>query len=204
VIWLDFRSSEPYYSTMSTTPPAHMDTPENRFLWQRNVRDQYKSVSTEDIKNDLKTKALPCAVLVQNIEHDFNIGTIMRSANAFGIFDFYYFGDRKIDRRGCCGSYHYQNVNHIKHIEDVKKLKEKYTFVGMENNTSRGSVDIRKYKWQSNSMIVIGEEKDGITDELLDLCDDLVEIPISGSVRSFNAGVASSIAFYDYVNKTQW
>ena len=73
----------------------------------------------------------------------------------------------------------------------------------MENNTSRGSVDIRKYQWQPNSMIVIGEEKDGITDELLDLCDDLVEIPISGSVGSFNAGVASSIAFYDYVNKTQ-
>jgi tRNA G18 (ribose-2'-O)-methylase SpoU len=180
-----------------------MDTPENRFLWQRNVRDQYKSVSTEDIKNDLKEKALPAGVLVQNLEKDFNIGTILRSANAFGIFDFYYYGARHWDRRGCQGSYHYVNVNHFRTLDEVKQLKERYVFVGMENNTSRGSVDIRKYQWRSNSLIVIGEEKDGITNELLDLCDDLVEIPIQGSVRSFNAGVASSIAFYDYVNKTQ-
>jgi len=203
VICLDFRSPKPYSPTMSTLPPAHLDTPENRFLWQRNVRDQYKNVSTEDIKNDLKEKALPAGVLVQNLEKDFNIGTIMRSANSFGIFDFYYFGARHIDRRGAAGCYHYMNVNNIKNIQDVKKLKERYVFVGLENNLTRGSVDIRKYQYKPATLFIIGEENAGITDELLDLCDDLIEIPMFGSIRSFNAATAASIAFYDYVNKTQ-
>lgn len=183
--------------------PDDNTTPENRFLWQRNVRDHYKSVSSEDIKEDLRKKALPAAVLVQNLEHDFNIGTIMRSANAFGIFDFYYFGDRKIDRRGCLGCYHYQNVNHFRTLDEVKSLKSKYRFVGLENNLTRGSIDIRKHQYAPNTLFVIGEEKLGISNDLLDVCDDLVEIPIMGSIRSFNAATAASIAFYDYVNKTQ-
>ena len=183
--------------------PSDNQSSEDRFLWQRNVRDIYKSVPTEDIKEDLRKKALPCAVRAQNLEHDMNIGCIMRTANAFGVFDFHYFGARKWDRRGAMGVRHYMNVHHHRTLDEVKSLKAKYRFVGLENNLTRGSVDIRSYQYAKNTFFIIGEEQRGITNDLLDLCDDLIEIPIRGSVRSFNAATAASIALFDYVSKTQ-
>lgn len=174
---------------------------ERWLLWQRNVIDKYKDWSNDEIKQDLKAKALPCAVLCQNLQHEFNISSIMRSANSFGIFDFYYYGIRHIDRRGSLGCYHYMNIHCIKEMDEVISLKDKYWFVGLENNINRKSADMRKYSWKPNSLIVIGEEGTGINEELLGLCDELLEIPSFGSIRSLNAASSASIAFYDYVSK---
>jgi tRNA G18 (ribose-2'-O)-methylase SpoU len=179
-------------------PETH--TEENRFLWQRNVVDKYKLVSTEDIKKDLEGKALPCAILAQNIEHDFNLGSIMRAANFFGIFNFYYYGRRKIDRRSCCGVYHYQNVVNLPTINDVKALKDKYVFVGIENNTPN-TVPMKDFVYPNNSIFVFGEEQMGLDDTLKELCSHLIEIPSRGSVRSINVAAAAAITINDYVNK---
>lgn len=176
-------------------------TEDNQFLWQRNVRDCYKSMPTEDIKRDLAEKALPCAILAQNIEHDFNLGAIMRAANFFGIFDFYYYGRKKIDRRSCVGCYHYMNIVNLSTIDDVRKLKSKYVFVGLENNVP-STIPIKKFAWAPNTLFCFGEEQMGLDQSIQSLCDHLVEIPAVGSVRSMNVGAAASIAIYDYVNKS--
>jgi tRNA G18 (ribose-2'-O)-methylase SpoU len=175
-------------------------TEENAFLWQRNVVDKYKLVSTEDIKRDLESKALPCAVLAQNIEHDFNLGSIIRTANFFGIFNFYYYGRRKIDRRSAAGTYHYVNVVNLPTINDVKALKDKYVFVGMENNTPN-TVPMKDFVFARNSCLIFGEEQMGIDNAVKELCDHLVELPARGSVRSINVGAAAAIAINHYVNQ---
>lgn len=178
------------------------DNTENPYLlWTRNVRDDLKSLSNEEIKADLRKKALPGALLLQHVQGDFNAASAMRSANGFGIVDTFYYGKRHLDRRGLLGCYHYMSVKHLRTLDDIVALKDTYHFVGLENNTNRKIHSLHSYEWKPNSLIIAGEENIGIVPELLDLCDDIISIDMIGSVRSFNLAVAASIAMYDYSTK---
>jgi tRNA G18 (ribose-2'-O)-methylase SpoU len=171
-----------------------MITKSHPFPWTRNVLDKYKLLSNEEIKIDLKNNSLPFAVMMQHIEGDFNIGSVIRTANSLGAREIFYFGKKKYDKRAACGVYNYSDVKYLVSIEEIISLKEKYFFVGLENNIKNKTHNINNYKWRENSLIVIGEEGSGLTQPVIDLCDDFVEIPGRGSVRSLNAGVASGIA----------
>lgn len=177
------------------------DTP-NSFLWQRNVIDEYKTLSDIEIKDKLVSSALPFAVLMGQIEHDFNIGSVIRAANSFGASKVFYYGRKHFDRRGCLGTYKYCEVKHLPSFDEVKALKDDYTFVGLENNNPK-TQKIENYIWNPKSLIIIGEESNGIQPELLELCDALVEIPSRGSVRSLNAAQAAGVAMYDYTVKME-
>jgi tRNA G18 (ribose-2'-O)-methylase SpoU len=173
-----------------------MTEKENPYLlWQRNVKDELKGLSNEEIKERLKASAPGAAILIQNIQHDLNIGTIIRSANSFGIVDIYFYGKRRFDRRACAGTYHYLNLQFLSTLDEVRALKERYRLVALENNLERKPQPLTDYAWALNSMIVTGE---GITPDLLELADDVVEIESFGSVRSMNVGVAASIAMFAY------
>lgn len=165
-----------------------------------NVIDKYRGLTVDEIKDDLQKNAFPYAVAMENVLGDFNMATMIRNANAFGVKDFYYVGGkRKFDRRGCVGSYIYTPPTHIKEISSFIELKNKYKFVAIDN--CPGAVDIQDYIWEPNTLVVFGEEGRGISDELLSHCDDKVQIPMFGSVRSLNVGCASSIVMYDITNK---
>lgn len=173
-------------------------------LWTRNVHDHLKPLSNEEIKAKLKEQSLPFAVLMTQLEHDFNIGCVIRSANGFGAREVFYYGKRHYDRRGALSCYKYLDVNYLPTMNDIVALKDKYVFVALENNINRNCVDIKDFAWSNKPcLILVGEENKGLPDEILDLCDHFVYIDMGrGSVRSFNAAVASSIAMYDYVCKT--
>lgn len=170
------------------------------FLWQRNVHDRYKDMPTEDIKADLKKNASSLAVLVANVEGDFNIGAVIRSSNNFGASKIFYFGKKQFDPRGAVGTVHYSEVVHLATMEDVKELKLHYIFVGLENNVPKME-PLMDFDWPVVPLIVVGSEQNGIPNEILELCEHVVEIPSRGSVRSLNAGCAASIALYDHASK---
>lgn len=170
-----------------------------------NVIDKYKwdrltKWTTELVKEDLQKTAFPYAVLMENFAGDFNIGTVIRNANAFNAKEVFYLGSKHYDKRGTVGTHHYTNVNHVRTIEELKKLKEHYTFVGVENSIA-SAMPVAEFKWPNNTLLIIGEEGVGITPETLALCDHYVYIPQFGSVRSLNAGVASGIVMNDLVTK---
>src|ERR1035437_6161700 len=167
---------------------------ERYLLWQRNVVDKYKDVPTEDIKKDLQSKCFPAAFLISQVQGDFNISSIIRTANNFNLSKVFYYGKKHIDRRGCLGTYHYTDVIHLSSLELIKELKSEYRFVALENNIDKTVSDIRGYEWNRDKppLILVGEENSGLTPEILDLCDDFIEIPSFGSVRSLNAAVAAS------------
>jgi len=174
-------------------------------LWTRNVHDHLKPLSNQEIKARLKEQSLPFAVLMTQLEHDFNIGSVIRSANGFGAREVFYYGNsKKYDKRGALCCYTYLDVKHLKTVDEIKRLKDQYIFVGLENNVNRHCTNIVDFQWSDKPcLILVGEENKGLNDDLLDLCDHLVYIDMGrGSVRSFNAAVASSIAMYDYVSKT--
>lgn len=165
-----------------------------------NTIDKYSGWTTDLINQDLRKSAHPFSVLLEQIHGDFNIGTGIRNANAFNAFEVFYYGPKKkFDRRGAVGTYHYVDLKYLPTLEDVKKLKEKYTFVGID--CVPGSVAMESFFWPENTLMCFGEEGTGLSKETMELCDVIVHITQYGSVRSLNVGTASGIAMYDFVTK---
>lgn len=179
--------------------------PEDRFCgWQRNVIDEFKDMSMDEINQQLDARSNGFAVLMTHVEKDFNIGTVLRSSNFFGAREFFYWGRKRFDRRSTVGVHNYTQMNFLDSIEQVVELKRRYVLVGLENNVP-GTVSIYKFDWRFEKppCIVVGEECGGIHADVLSICDRLVEIPNYGSVRSLNVGSAASLAMHDYVAKTR-
>jgi tRNA G18 (ribose-2'-O)-methylase SpoU len=176
------------------------NAPDNRNILDKYKNDRLVKWTTELIKQDLQSKAFPYAVLMENFQGDFNLSSVIRSANAFNGREVFFLGNKDWDRRGTVGTHHYTSVKRVKNREDLVKLKDTYTFVALEN-TVPTSIDLADYEWPSNPLIILGEEGVGITPETLSLCDAFVYISQFGSVRSLNAAVAGSIAMNDFVTK---
>lgn len=172
--------------------------------WTRNVIDEFKELDNDEIRLRLREKSNGFAVLMSHVEGDFNIGSAIRSANFHGSAEFFYYGRRKMDRRGAVGTYKYTPVTFLEDYESMVDLKNRYTFVGFENNVP-GTVSLYDFDWKMDKppCIVVGEECGGIHEDVMSLCDVLVEIPNFGSVRSLNVGTAASIAMYDYILKSK-
>jgi len=165
-----------------------------------NVDDRFTGWSVDLIKRDIKSTSHPFSVLMENFVGDFNIGSVLRSANGLNAKEMFYYGNRHWDRRGSVGTHHYTDMIHLREKEEILNLKKTYTFVGLENNVPESS-SLYDFVWPDNPLIVIGEEGCGITPDTLRMCDRFVYIPMFGSVRSFNAAVAGSIAMNDFVQK---
>jgi tRNA G18 (ribose-2'-O)-methylase SpoU len=167
-----------------------------------NVADCYKEWTKELIKDDLDKKSYNISVLMSNLLGDFNIGSVVRSANALGAREVFYFGKKHIDKRGCVGTHNYTKINYV-NIEDIFKLKEKYVFVALENNRNYKIENLKEFIWPKDKeiLLILGEEGLGISDELLKISDHIVEIPLTGSVRSLNVASACTVALYDFIAK---
>jgi len=179
--------------------------PEDKFMaWQRNVIDEFKELTQDEIHTKLSERCNGFSVLMTHVEGDFNIGTVMRSANFFGAKEFFYWGRKRFDKRSTVGVHHYTTVKFLDDIENIRSLKEKYTLVALENNVSN-PMSLSRFDWQTPlpPCIIVGEECNGIPQEVLALCDHIVEIPNFGSVRSINVGSAASLAMYDYLSKVR-
>jgi tRNA G18 (ribose-2'-O)-methylase SpoU len=189
---------------LAATSPKHQEAlkagPDHYRLWERNVADRFKSMPDEEVKSELKKTSHPFAVCFEHWIGDFNMGSGIRNANAFNAKEVFYIGDHKWDRRSAVGVYNYTEVQWIPTIEDFKKLKEKYRIIGIDNIPGK-SFSIRHMNWPSNTLMVFGEEGTGLTPAMQELCEMIVEIPMYGSVRSLNCGVASGIVMYDFTEK---
>ena len=183
---------------ITTTPTNNSD--DNRNIADRYKHDRLVKWTTEMIKSDLQQKSFPFAVMMENFVGDFNLSSVLRSCNAMNGREMFYLGRKQYDRRGTVGTHHYTDLINVKTREELLKLKERYTFVALENSVPQAEA-IYDFVWPHNPLIIIGEEGVGITPETLALCDKYVYIPQYGSVRSMNAAVAGSIAMNDFVMK---
>jgi tRNA G18 (ribose-2'-O)-methylase SpoU len=169
----------------------------------RAVVDYMKWMSTAEIKLDLEKRKQNFSILLVNIDYDNNSGNIIRTANAMGANEVILYGRRSFDRRSSMGTEFYMDFRVVKYAEELDEILEGYDIVvGLENGIkAKNLVD---YVWDKNlkTLICLGQEGNGIPQEILDKCSDLVEIPQVGSVRSLNVGTAAGIVMYDYSSKT--
>lgn len=167
----------------------------------RNLVDEYKGLTNEQVFSALEKKRTPLEIAIENVEHDFNIGTIVRSANSFNVEKVHIIGKKKYNRRGAMCTDKYLKIVHHANINDFLKTQEGRELVAIENNTPR-TKPLHDKKFIQNTTLIFGSENNGITPELLDKATDVRFIESFGSTRSVNVGVAAGIAMYEYVRQT--
>jgi tRNA G18 (ribose-2'-O)-methylase SpoU len=169
----------------------------------RNVINQFQWFSTAEIFEVMEQNRHNFSILLVNVDYDNNTGNIIRSANAFGASEVILYGRKKFDRRASLGTEFYMKFKQVKFVEELDEIIADYDeIVGLENNCDN-TVDLRSFQWDQEKryLICVGQEGNGIPEEILKLCKHTLEIPQYGSVRSLNVGVSAGIVMYDYVSK---
>ena len=165
----------------------------------RNLIDEFKGLSNEAVFAALDKKRNPLEVAIENVEHDFNIGTVVRNANSFNVSKVHIIGKKKYNRRGAMCTDKYLEIVHHASLEDFLETQKGRELVAIENNTPRAKA-LHDKKFVKNTTLVFGSENNGITKELLDKTDDVRYIESFGSTRSVNVGVAAGIAMYEWIS----
>ena len=166
----------------------------------RNLIDAYKGLENEQVFSALEKSRTPLEIAIENVEHDFNIGSIVRTANSFNVSIVHIIGKKKYNRRGAMCTDKYLKIVHHTTIEDFLKTQENRELVAIENNTDRAK-PLNEKKFNKNTTLIFGSENNGITPELLAKAEDVRFIESFGSTRSVNVGVAAGIAMYEYVRQ---
>lgn len=168
----------------------------------RNLIDEYKGLTNGQVFFDLNKKRNELEVAIENVSHDFNVGTIVRSANNFNVKVVHIIGRKKYNRRGAMCTDKYLE---IKYWDDYKKFvqeqrKKGQELVAIENNVPMAK-KLGDKKFVHGTTLVFGSEGEGISAELLAETDDVRFIESFGSTRSVNVGVAAGIAMYEWIRQ---
>ena len=170
----------------------------------RNVVDEYRYWKLEAIVADLDTKRNPFHVAIENLEHDFNIGSIVRTANAFLAKEVHIVGRKRWNRRGAMVTDRYQ---HIRHHESVNQLKAwaveaGIPIIGIDNVPA--STPLEQFDLPEECVLFLGQEGTGLAPEAIDACDAVVSIAQYGSTRSINVGAAAAIAMHAWIRRRRF
>ncbi len=161
---------------------------------KRNLIDEFKGMEVADIKQALDGRRHELHIAVENLERDFNAGTIVRNANAFNVAAVHFIGKRQWNKRGAMATNLYMNVYYHPTIQDFLQAVEGYSVIGID--IVADSKPLGSYNFPKKSVLVFGSEGPGLSSEMMARCDDIVNIEQFGSTRSINVGVASGIAMY--------
>jgi len=168
----------------------------------RNLIDKFKGLPNEEIVAELDKSRIPLEIAIENLAHDFNIGTVVRNANAFNVARVHIIGKRKYNRRGAMVTDKYLHIDHFATVEEfmADAHARGMKVVAVDNNRPE-SKPLASVEIVPNSVLVFGSESDGISQELLDAADQAFYIEQLGSTRSINVGCASAIAMYEAVRR---
>lgn len=168
----------------------------------RNLVDEFKGKTNEQIFCTLSERRNELEIAIENLNHDFNMGTIVRSANSFNVNKVHIIGKKKYNRRGAMCTDKYLKIIHWTDYKDFVQDQRKRgrEIVAIENNVDRAK-GIRTKKFKLNTTLVFGSEGEGISTELLHEANDVRFIESWGSTRSVNVGVAAGIAMYEWARQ---
>jgi len=174
---------------------------------RRNVVDRYRYWTLEAIVADLDLRRHDFHVAIENWQHDFNIGTIVRTANAFLAAEVHIVGNRRWNRRGAMVTDRYQHVRHHASVEDLAAYLrgdsapggEGVRLLGIDNLP--GSDHLETMEVPRRVCFLFGQEGPGLSDRAREVCDGTFSIAQFGSTRSINASAAAAIAMHAWVRQ---
>ena len=168
---------------------------------RRNVLDQYRYWTNEAIVADLDTRRHPFHVAIENWQHDMNIGTVVRTANAFNAAGVHIVGRRRWNRRGAMVTDRYMHVSHHDSIDALMDWAAAEGLAVVAIDLVPGSVPIETALLPERCVLVFGQEGPGLSPEVCARADLVCSITQFGSTRSINAGVASGIAMHTWIRQ---
>ncbi len=168
---------------------------------RRNVVDRYRYWRVESIVADLDTRRHPFHVAIENLGHDFNIGSIVRSANAFNAASVRIVGRRRWNRRGAMVTDRYVHIAHHDGPADLADwaADRSLPLVGVDN--VEGSVPLETTDLPRACVLVLGGEGSGLSADLRAACATTVAIAQFGSTRSINVGAAAGVVMHAWIRE---
>ncbi len=168
---------------------------------RRNVVDEYRYWSREAIVADLDRRRHGFHVAIENWQHDFNIGTVVRTANAFLAAEVHIIGKKRWNRRGAMVTDRYQHVRHHSTVEDFVQWAQQEGLPVIGVDLFPESMPLETYELPERCVLVFGQEGPGLSEEIRQVSRDTLSIAQFGSTRSINAGVAAGVAMHAWVRQ---
>jgi tRNA G18 (ribose-2'-O)-methylase SpoU len=168
---------------------------------RRNVVDRYRYWRREAIVSDLDEQRFDFHVAIENFQHDFNIGSVVRTANALGAASVQIVGNRRWNRRGAMVTDRYQHVEHRPTLADLVTwaTERELALIGIDNLP--GAVPLETFDLPRRCVLLFGQEGPGLSDEAHRAAAAVLSIAQFGSTRSINAGAAAAIAMHAWVRR---
>ena len=168
---------------------------------RRNVVDAYRYWTVEAIVADLDRRRHPFHVAIENWRHDLNIGTVVRTANAFLAEAVHIVGKKRWNRRGAMVTDRYQHVRHHPDVADLVSWARGAGLPLLAVDNLPGAHPLESAELPRACVLLFGQEGSGLSDEARDAADGVLSIAQFGSTRSINAGVAAGIAMHRWVTQ---
>jgi len=168
---------------------------------RRNVVDRYRYWSVEAIVADLDTRRHPLHVAVENWQHDFNIGSVVRTANAFNVAAVHVVGRRRWNRRGAMVTDRYLHVHHHADVGALADWADEHDLPLLGIDNLPGAVPLETTALPRACVLLFGQEGPGLSDAAREACATTLSIAQFGSTRSINAGAAAAIAMHAWVRE---
>jgi tRNA G18 (ribose-2'-O)-methylase SpoU len=168
---------------------------------RRNVLDDYRYWTTEAIIADLDARRHSFHVAIENFQHDFNIGTIVRNANAFLAHSVHIVGKKRWNRRGAMVTDRYQHIEHHGSVSEFVDwaADASIEMVGIDITDASSSIETASVP--ERCVLIFGQEGPGLSPEMVEHCAQVLHITQYGSTRSINVGVASGIAMHEMMRR---
>jgi tRNA G18 (ribose-2'-O)-methylase SpoU len=166
---------------------------------RRNVVDKYRYWRRDAVVKELDTRRHDFHVAIENLQHDHNIGTVVRTANAFLAKAVHIVGRRRWNRRGAMVTDRYQHIEHHPEVDSLVTFAqaEGLTVVAVDNTP--GAQRLETVKLPRHCVLLFGQEGPGLTEEAKAAASMVVSIAQFGSTRSINAGVAAGIVMHAWI-----
>lgn len=168
---------------------------------RRNVVDEFRYWSVEAIVSDLDRRRHGFHVAIENWEHDFNIGTVVRNANALLAAAVHVIGPHRWDRRGAMSTHRYLHLHHHRDVAAFAAWAKGRALPIVAIDNVESSMPIEDTVLPPTCVLLFGQEGPGLSPEALDSAEMICAITQYGSTRSLNAGVASGIAMYEWTRQ---
>ncbi|WP_308282783.1 TrmH family RNA methyltransferase [Pseudonocardia nigra] len=167
----------------------------------RNVVDAYRYWRRDAVAAELAARAHPFHVAIENFGHDHNIGTVVRTANAFAAAGVHIVGRRRWNRRGAMVTDRYLQVHHHDTVAGLAAFAAEHALTVVAVDNTPGAQRLETVELPRHCMLLFGQEGPGVTGEGHAAAALTVSIAQFGSTRSINAGVAAGIAMHAWVRR---
>jgi tRNA G18 (ribose-2'-O)-methylase SpoU len=168
---------------------------------RRNVVDKFRYWKETAIVAELDRHRHSFHVAIENWQHDLNIGTVVRNANAFLAAEVHVIGNKKWNRRGAMATDRYLHVRQHPNFDDFVEWSTRNQLPIIGIDLLPGSVSILDEELPRECVLLFGQEGPGLSEAARATCEKIVHVPQFGSTRSINAGVASGIAMFEWIKR---